>query len=270
MAARLHDGAWWEMDTWHPRCDPRIPLRDREPCRSVGCSPGEAQLPWVKNAVKWHLGMLLESGTLTWSTLTGQRSQALLRFTRWLESLPDPAAAVGDVQRAGTFAAAFRRWACEPSNRTSAGRPPAAVSAGKVNLDLWSVAGLMDFLAGHRQEAAEILGPSPWDGLTDAHPAIWLRQHARAARPGRPAADADAPAADPHRPPRQRDLPVSLRLPVPGHGQRHRGRGRGRRRPLPLRPEQDRRRARHHLRRRRDRRGDRGTAAVAARPLPGP
>jgi hypothetical protein len=182
LAARLHDGAWWEMDTWHPRCDPRIPLRDREPCRSVGCSPGEAQLPWVKNAVKWHLGMLLESGTLTWSTLTGQRSQALLRFARWLESLPDPAAAVGDAQRAGTFAAAFRRWACEPSNRTSAGRPPAAVSAGKVNLDLWSVAGLMDFLAGHRQEAAEILGPSPWDGLTDAHPAIWLRQRPRLRR----------------------------------------------------------------------------------------
>ncbi len=119
LAARLHDGAWWEMDTWHPRCDPRIPLRDREPCRSVGCSPGEARLPWVKNAVKWHLGVLLE---------------------------------------------------------------PAAVSAGKVNLDLWSVAGLMDFLAGHRQEAAEILGPSPWDGLTDAHPAIWLRQRLRLRR----------------------------------------------------------------------------------------
>ena len=136
----------------------------------------------MKNAVKWHLGMLLESGTLTWSTLTGQRSQALLRFARWLESLPDPAAAVGDVQQAGTFAAAFRRWACEPSNRTSAGRPPAAVSAGKVNLDLWSVAGLMDFLAGHRQEAAEILGPSPWDGLTGAHPAIWLRQRPRLRR----------------------------------------------------------------------------------------
>ena len=136
----------------------------------------------MKNAVKWHLGVLLESGTLTWSTLTGQRSQALLRFARWLESLPDPAAAVGDAQRAGVFAAAFRRWACEPANRTSAGRPPAAVSAGKVNLDLWSVAGLMDFLAGHRQEAAEILGPSPWDGLTDAHPAIWLRQRTRLRR----------------------------------------------------------------------------------------
>ena len=313
LAARLHDGAWWELDTWHPRCDPRIPLRPREPGRSVGCSPGEARIPWVRNAIKWHLSVLLESGALTWSTLTNQRSQALLRFARWLESLPDPAAAVADRPQA-VFAADFRRWAADPAHRSSASRQPAEVSARKVNLDLLSVAGLMDFLAAHRSEAARILGPSPWNELTDAHPAIWLRQrtrmrrreplsdetryvddhalaqitaclpvlgagraggdrylrrqHANAARPGRPPADADAAAADPHRPPRQRDLPVSLRLPVPGHRQRRRRRGRRGRRPLPLRPEQDRRRTGHHLRRRRGRRGHRRTAAVAARPVP--
>ena len=182
LAARLHDGAWWELDTWHPRCDPRIPLRPREPCRSVGCSPGEARLPWVKNAIKWHLSVLLESGALTWSTLTCQRSPALLRFARWLESLAEPAAAIGDPQQAGVFAAAFRRWAGDPAHRSSAGRPPAAVSAGKVNLDLWSAAGLMAFLTDHRQEAGQILGPSPWDELTDVHPAIWLRQRTRIRR----------------------------------------------------------------------------------------
>jgi hypothetical protein len=182
LAARLHDGAWWELDTWHPRCDPRIPLREREPCRSVGCSPGEARIPWVRNAIKWHLSVLLESGALTWSTLTCQRSQALLRFARWLESLPDPAAAVGDAQQAGVFAADFRRWAADPAHRSSIARPPAEVSARRVNLDLLSAAGLMDFLSAHRQEAAPILGPSPWDGLTDAHPAIWLRQRARLRR----------------------------------------------------------------------------------------
>jgi len=48
-----------------------------------------------------------------------------------------------------------------------------------VNLDLWSAASLMAFLADHRQEAAQILGPSPWDELTDVHPAIWLRQRTR-------------------------------------------------------------------------------------------
>lgn len=182
LAARLHDGAWWELDTWHPRCDPRIPLRPREPGRSVGCSPGEARIPWVRNAIKWHLSVLLESGALTWSTLTNQRSQALLRFARWLESLPDPAAAVADRPQAGVFAADFRRWAADPANRSSVSRQPAEVSARKVNLDLLSVAGLMDFLAAHRSEAARVLGPSPWDGLTDAHPAIWLRQRTRMRR----------------------------------------------------------------------------------------
>jgi Phage integrase family len=179
LAARLHDGPWWELDTWHPRCDPRIPLRPREPSRSVGCSPGEVRIPWARDAIKWHLSVLLESGTLTWSTLVNQRSQALLRFARWLESLPDPAAAAGDPQQAGVLTSDFRRWAADPAHRSSAGRTPAVVSAGKVNLDLWSVATLMTFLADHRQEAARILGPSPWDGLTDAHPAIWLRQRTR-------------------------------------------------------------------------------------------
>ena len=51
-----------------------------------------------------------------------------------------------------------------------------------MNLDLWSAATLMAFLADHRQEAAQILGPSPWDELTDVHPAIWLRQRTRIRR----------------------------------------------------------------------------------------
>jgi Phage integrase family len=182
LAARLHDGHWWELDTWHPRCDPRIPLRDREPCRSVGCSPGACRLSWVKNALKWHLGVLLESGMLTWSTLTGQRSSALLRFARWLETLPEPADVIRDASRAGSFAAAFRHWICEPANRSAVNRPPETVTAGKVNLDVWAVAELMAFLVDHRQEAVLILGPSPWDELTDAHPAIWLRQRTRLRR----------------------------------------------------------------------------------------
>lgn len=182
LAARLHDGRWWELDSWHPRCDPRIPLREREPCRSVGCSPGAARLPWVRHALKWHLGVLLESGMLTWSTLTCQRSGALLRFARWLETLPEPAEVIRDASRAGSCAAAFRHWLCEPANRSSVNRRPETVTAGKVNLDVWAVTELMAFLIDHRQEAAQILGPSPWDELTDAHPAIWLRQRTRLRR----------------------------------------------------------------------------------------
>ena len=127
LAARLHDGAWWEMDTWHPRCDPRIPLRDREPCRSVGCSPGEAQLPWVKNAVKWHLGMLLESGTLNLVHPDRPAKPRPCSASRagWSPCPTTRPAPMATCSEAGTFAAAFRRCAVSPRTGPRPGaRPP--------------------------------------------------------------------------------------------------------------------------------------------------
>ncbi|SDM72785.1 hypothetical protein SAMN05421869_15357 [Nonomuraea jiangxiensis] len=40
----------------------------------------------------------------------------------------------------------------------------------------------MAFVIDHRQEGTQVLGPSPWDALTDAHPATWLRQRTRLPR----------------------------------------------------------------------------------------
>ncbi|GFG54796.1 hypothetical protein [Mycolicibacterium agri] len=39
LIAASHDGPWWQLDFWHPRCDARIPLTDREPVANYGCSP---------------------------------------------------------------------------------------------------------------------------------------------------------------------------------------------------------------------------------------
>src|SRR5664280_2171286 len=64
LLARCHDGQWWALDDWHPRCDPRIPLSAREPLGNYGCSPGQITQPWLREAVKWHLGTMLEAGTL--------------------------------------------------------------------------------------------------------------------------------------------------------------------------------------------------------------
>ena len=47
LIARVNDRPWWTLDEWVPRCDPRIPLRDREPRRSDSCRPGQAQIPWM-------------------------------------------------------------------------------------------------------------------------------------------------------------------------------------------------------------------------------
>jgi integrase len=183
LTARLHAGPWWEMDIWYPRCDPRIPLRDREPCGSVGCAPGAIVVPWLRDAAKWALAMMLQAGVLTWGTIRGDRVQCLLRFDRWLATLPDPTHVVGDPHQAGGLAAAFRQWASDPANRASTlrGRPPTSSGAKQ---DMRAVAQLMAFVWDNHEDYRRRFGPSPWDTLTEAHPALWSRQITRA-RPAR-------------------------------------------------------------------------------------
>jgi integrase len=94
LTARLHEGRWWEMDTWYPRCDPRIPLREREPCAGVGCAPGAIAVP------------------------------------------------------------------------------------------VRAVAQLMAFVLDNHEDYRRRFGPSPWDTLTEGHPALWSRQITRE-RPAR-------------------------------------------------------------------------------------
>ena len=92
LLARCSDGPWWSLDEWNPRCDPRIPLADREPLANYGCSPGRITLPWLREAAKWHLGTMLESGALRWSTVSQERMPSLARFDRWLAAcFDDPA-----------------------------------------------------------------------------------------------------------------------------------------------------------------------------------
>ena len=127
LAARMNDGPWWIVDAWIPQCDPRIPLRDREPRRSENCRPGQAQIPWMRDVIKWHLGTALEAGTLTWSTVL-QRCPGLLTFDRWLSTLDDPAALCKSLDNAGKLAASFHQWVSDPANRTrSATKPPAVL-----------------------------------------------------------------------------------------------------------------------------------------------
>jgi integrase len=177
LAARMNDGPWWILDEWIPRCDPRIPLRDREPRRSENCRPGQAQIPWIRDVIKWHLGTALEAGTLTWSTVL-QRCPGLLTFDRWLSTLDDPAALCRSLDTAGRLAASFHRWVSDPANRTrSATKRSAATHI--VNATLRAAADLMAFIAGNLDECQRLIGASPWDDLTDAHPAVWRRQITR-------------------------------------------------------------------------------------------
>lgn len=117
LLARCHDGHWWDLDEWHPRCDPRIPLTGREPQANYGCSPGQIRHRWLREAAKWYLGTALEAGTLRWSTVSQERVKCLTRFDRWLSTVDDPLQVLGDPANAAAQAAAFRRWDADPANR---------------------------------------------------------------------------------------------------------------------------------------------------------
>jgi hypothetical protein len=72
---------WWELEEWHPRCDLRIPLSPREPLANYGASPGNLTHPWLRSAAKWHLGTMLEAGTLRWTTVSQERLSYIARVS---------------------------------------------------------------------------------------------------------------------------------------------------------------------------------------------
>jgi hypothetical protein len=184
LLARCHDGPWWELDEWYPRCDPRIPLSSREPLANHGCSPGQLTVPWLRVAAKWHLGTMLESGALRWSTISQRRLPFLRRFDRWLTTCLDgPCQALGDPATARQQAAAYARWAADRRNRTAGecdqrqlGKP---VRSRLVNDELRAVAELFAFIASNPAEARTVLGIGPWQQVPDAHAASWFRQVSR-------------------------------------------------------------------------------------------
>ena len=183
LLARCHEGPWWQMDEWKPRCDPRIPLAPREPSANVGCSPGTLSVPWLRMATKWHLGTALESGTLRWATIR-YRLPSLHRFNTWLTSVVgDPDQILGDPAEARQYAAAFARWTAQPLNRLPPdGRqrhPVTQVAPRLVNEDLRAVAELLEFLAANPVDARVVLGAGPWQRVIDLHAAAWWRQLSR-------------------------------------------------------------------------------------------
>jgi Phage integrase family len=198
LLARCDDGPWWALDEWHPRCDPQIPLSAREPLGHYGYSPGDIAQPWLREAVKWSLGTMLEArgsrleargsrleaGTLRWTTVSQQRLKCMRRLDNWLtDYFDDPNAIPGDPTVAAEHAAAFHRWAAVPGNRMTrqADRRhfTKPVHPRQINDDLRAVAELFAFIVANQVEARAILGPSPWAQVTETHAASWFRHVSR-------------------------------------------------------------------------------------------
>lgn len=184
LLARCHNGPWWALDDWQPRCDPRIPLSAREPQANYGCSPGQITQPWLREATKWHLGTQLEAGTLRWTTVSQERLKCLRRFDNWLtDCFADPTAVLGDPTAAAGQAAAFRRWTADPNNRMTREadrrRYTKPVHPRLVNDDLRAVAELFSFVVANQVQARDMFATSPWENVSEAHVGSWFRQVSR-------------------------------------------------------------------------------------------
>jgi integrase len=185
LVAACHDGHWWQLDHWYPRCDRRIPLGDREPLGHIGSSPGLISQPWLREAAKWCLGTMLEAGTLRWGTVSQGRMASLQRFDRWLTAtFDDPRQVLDDPAAAAGHAAAFHRWDADPVNRSGPHKrrkAPTVVDPRNINKDLLAIAELFEFVAANHDQARPVLGPhaAAWAGITTAHAASWSRQVTR-------------------------------------------------------------------------------------------
>ena len=45
LIAACHEGPWWQLDDWHPRCDPRIPLINRAQAQRDRGAAGRGRRP---------------------------------------------------------------------------------------------------------------------------------------------------------------------------------------------------------------------------------
>ncbi|MGI8305794.1 hypothetical protein [Saccharopolyspora hattusasensis] len=163
----------------------RRKLSEREPMAHYGCSPTLITHPWLREAVKWCLGTMLEAGTLRWTTVSQERLRCLHRFDRWLQvAFDNPLDVLGDPAAAAGQAAAFRRWDADPANRsdhTKQRRIVAKVAARQLNDDVRAVGELFEFMAANSGEARRVLGSlaEPWVRVTATHAASWFRQVSR-------------------------------------------------------------------------------------------
>ena len=150
---------------------------------TTAAHPGQIAQPWLREAVKWHLGTMLEAGALRWTTVSQERLPCLLPL-RPLAGAPSttPATSWATRRAAAEQAAAFRRWDADPANRP---RAPTRTGARPwchprlINDDLRAVAELFAFVAANPVEARRMLGPSPW-------PAGHRRARGRLVPPGLP------------------------------------------------------------------------------------
>jgi hypothetical protein len=164
---------WWQHDLWAPKIDPRIPLRRHEPSRAnSGYDFLAVAQQWLREALKWHCRIGLETGSLRWSTVRA-RLQALTLFSLFLQArgVDDPRLAAdpaGVRLLALDFLSELRQR--KATRGRNIGQPLADSS---ITTMLCDVEQFYAFMADHKHEAAQRLAEPRWLALDDGHARLW-------------------------------------------------------------------------------------------------
>ncbi len=164
---------WWEHDLWSAKLDPRIPLREHEPLRaSSGYDFTAISQPWLREGLKWHSKVCLETGALRWTTIRG-RLHAVTLFSRFVaeRAVREPRLAADPVAvrlLALDFLSELRQRRIDRG--ANVGRP---LADSTITALLCDVEGFYAFMADHKHEAAKQLAEPGWLELDDGHARLW-------------------------------------------------------------------------------------------------
>ena len=181
LLARCHDGPWWALDDWHPRCDPRIPLSAREPQANYGAPRARSPSPGCGRRSSGIWAPCWRPARCAGPPSARSGCRVCCASTAGWRPWTAPATSWATRRRAAGQAAAFRRWDADPANRHERrpDRRPAVVAPRLINDDLRAVAELFAFLAANPVEARRLHRPV-------TGPAAHRRARGRLAPPGLP------------------------------------------------------------------------------------
>jgi len=159
---------WWQRESWHPVEDRRIPVRQHEPLGRQAIHFHRITAGWLRRAAQWHGKVGLETGVLSWSTLS-QRVFALTVLDAFLAgrgiSQPrldtDPARVRQLMQ---DFLGHVR--ASQSSRGPTQGQ---RVSAAHAKTVLVGVEQFYLFMHDHKDAAAAATGEPGWRELAAGH-----------------------------------------------------------------------------------------------------
>ena len=125
LLARCHDGPWWALDDWHPRCDPRIPLTAREPQANYGCSPARSPSPGCARRSSGIWAPCWRPARCAGRPSARSGCRVCCASTAGWRPWTAPATSSATRAAAAEQAAAFRRWDADPATATGADPPGA-------------------------------------------------------------------------------------------------------------------------------------------------